>query len=450
MPNPSATLIIPVENQVRELDAKLLLACIAAERGFPVVLGSRAFVHYRVDSIPRGVYLAKSMRSLSERMFGILRDLGHHIVAWDEESLVRPPDEYFYRRRLSARTIKMASALFAWGPDDARVFRDFPGYPGTPIAITGNPRADMMREEIRPYFRADVERIRQRHGRFVLVNTNFGHVNHFVPALQPKPGSTGAKDGFRAGLAEHRAVIFEHFQKMLPALSDALPDHTILVRPHPTERHDTWIEAAAFHGNVRVVNEGNVIPWLMACDVLIQNSCTTAVEAAILDTPAITYEPVASERFDVALTRDLTHRAASLPELVDLTRSITQGKLGVFEFPNRRERIAHHIAALDGPLACERILDALECRGYADQAPPSTGVMRLAKGRILNRLRTVEKKINERRPGHRNHGDYHAHRFPEIAVQELERRIGRLGQLLGRFDGIRVEQRSRHLFSIAR
>ena len=33
----ASTLIVPVENQVRELDAKLLLACIAVERGFPVV-----------------------------------------------------------------------------------------------------------------------------------------------------------------------------------------------------------------------------------------------------------------------------------------------------------------------------------------------------------------------------------------------------------------------------
>ena len=60
----ASTLIVPVENQIRELDAKLLLACVAAERGFPVVLGSRAFIHHQIASFPRGVYLAKSMRSL--------------------------------------------------------------------------------------------------------------------------------------------------------------------------------------------------------------------------------------------------------------------------------------------------------------------------------------------------------------------------------------------------
>ena len=35
-PSPS-TLLIPVEIQVRELDAKVLLAAVAAERGFPVL-----------------------------------------------------------------------------------------------------------------------------------------------------------------------------------------------------------------------------------------------------------------------------------------------------------------------------------------------------------------------------------------------------------------------------
>jgi len=133
------TIIIPVESQVRELDAKILLACAAAERGFPVIIGSRAFIHFQVDSLPRGVYLAKSMRTLSIRMFAILRDLGHEIVGWDEEGLVRWPDEEYYRWRLSPVTLKKLSHLLAWGEDDARVLRGYPGYPGTSIHLTGNP-----------------------------------------------------------------------------------------------------------------------------------------------------------------------------------------------------------------------------------------------------------------------------------------------------------------------
>ena len=137
-----STLMLPVENQVRELDAKLWLASVAAERGFPVILGSRAFLHYQVGSIPRGVYLAKSMRKLSNRMFGILRQLGHQIVAWDEEGLVRFAGDEYYRRRLSPQAVAAVSHLMAWGEDNAEALRDYPGYTGVPLHVTGNPRVD--------------------------------------------------------------------------------------------------------------------------------------------------------------------------------------------------------------------------------------------------------------------------------------------------------------------
>ena len=45
-----ASLIIPVENQVRELDPKLLLACIAAKAGFSSYIGSRLELDFRIQA----------------------------------------------------------------------------------------------------------------------------------------------------------------------------------------------------------------------------------------------------------------------------------------------------------------------------------------------------------------------------------------------------------------
>jgi hypothetical protein len=59
MPDPRPHLIIPSELQVREFDSKLLLACLAAERGYPSVVGSRVEIHNRITGLPRGIYLAK-------------------------------------------------------------------------------------------------------------------------------------------------------------------------------------------------------------------------------------------------------------------------------------------------------------------------------------------------------------------------------------------------------
>ena len=291
MSDDRTTLILPVENQVRELDAKLLLACVAAERGFPVVMGSRALVHHRVSSIPRGVYLAKSLRRLSDKMFGILDKLGHDIVAWDEEALVRLRDaNFYYGRRLSPKTLRLTSALFAWGPENEALFRGYPGYDGTPIYVTGNPRTDMMRPELRGYYAEEIEQIHKRYDRFVLVNTNFGWNNHFLRAFRVDQPAGRPKNAFEAGLAAHRTAQFESFQQMLPALARSLPDYTILIRPHPTEDHELWREIAKDLPNARVANDGNVVPWLMACETLIHVGCTTAVEAAVIGRPAIAYQ----------------------------------------------------------------------------------------------------------------------------------------------------------------
>jgi len=444
----ASTLLIPVENQFRELDAKLLLSCIAAERGFPVVLGSRTFLHFEVASLPRGVYLAKSMRSLSNSMFSILRKLGHEIVAWDEEALVRAPDAQYWARRLSAGTIQKVSAIIAWGPDDARVFREYPGYSGAPIHITGNPRVDMMRREVRSFYDEEVESIRERFGRFVLINTNFGWSNHFIPNFARINNLGKQMDGFMTSLVAHRSAIFEYFKEMVPVLSRALPEVTILVRPHPTESHVPWNEIAGGLGNVKVVHEGNVIPWLMACEALVHNSCTTAVEAFILDTPAVAYQPVRMKTFDDELPNSLSHRAVKADELGRTLRSILAGEQRINDFPDRRRRVDQHIAALEGPLAAERMVDVLEQAGYASRPPPPPSPSRYLRGWARTKARTCEKKIKMRRPGHRNSIEYHAHRFPDIALEDLRGKVERLGRQLGRFEKVRVRQLSQHLFGI--
>lgn len=435
----ASTLIVPVESQVRELDAKLLLSCVAAERGFPVVIGSRAYVHYWAPFLPRGVYLAKSMRSLSDRMFGILRDLGHEIVAWDEEGLVRFPSADYYRRRLSEKAFRQAAILFAWGPDDADMFADFPGYHGAPSHVTGNPRIDLMRKALRPCFDPDVQRLRNRFGSFILVNTNFSFVNNFVPSLNLiQPGPDGARrlgpnaigmtPGFTEGMAAHKQVLFERFREMIAAVSEAFPDQQVVVRPHPAERHDPWLAVARGHERVHVVTDGNGIPWLLAARVLLHNGCTTAVKAAVLDVPAIAYQPVRSDEFDFPLPNSLSHRAGSLEDVKDLVRRVLDGRLGVLDEAVRRPILQRHLASLDGPLAAERMIDVLVQAGYGTRRPPRPALGRFVRAWLDANVRTGTKLVNMRRRDHRNSAAFHAHRFPGVTVAELRERIARFGR----------------------
>ncbi|MEO6825363.1 MAG: surface carbohydrate biosynthesis protein [Nitrosospira sp.] len=464
MGNSASTLIIPVENQVRELDAKILLACIAAERGFPVIIGSRAFAHFEVASVPRGVYLAKSMRSLSSSMFRILRLLGHEIVAWEEEALVHPPPDTYFTLRLSPATIRNVSHVFAWGQENVDLLRQYPELPANmPIHITGNPRGDILRSEMRPYFDTEVERLRNLYGDFILINTNFTDVNPFIPniglflpAKDPQKKSRLGQAGigmsrqFAEGLWDHKQAILEDFQQLIPALEQAFPGLTIIVRPHPSENFKIYDDLAAQCKRVKVTNEGNVIPWLLAAKMMVHNGCTTGLEAYVLGVPAISYLATFNEYYDYefqGLPTKLSHQCFSFEELKRTLTRILAGELDVAKSEERKALIDYYLAAQNGRLACERIVDVLEESGYGKRQPPASPVATYAQGWALTKLKTAVTNLNMRRPGP-NRLAYHDHRFPEISVGEIEKKVARFGQLLSRFGTIRVEQHSKHLFRI--
>jgi surface carbohydrate biosynthesis protein len=449
-------LIIPSEIQAREFDAKLLLACVATERGFNSIVGCRTDIHLRVSHLPRGIYVAKDVRRSSQRMFRILEKLGHPIVALDEEAPFFYSREFYFQTRVSEATLRHTRELFAWGPENAEAWRHFPRFHGAPVHETGNPRVDMMRPELRGFFDAEVDALRRRFGRFILINTNFGKLNHFYPNLTtlPPPGTSSeirldVDAGFKAGLTAHRHAIFRSFIELVPQIAAAFPQHLVIVRPHPAESHDIWREAGAGARNLRVIHEGGVIPWLLAADAVIHNSCTTGFESYLVGTPVIAYQPVVSERFDHRLPNELSHRADSAQAVIDATGAAIDGRLtpSDAERTRRHALAASHVAALDGPLASERIVDLLDRFELAvEKTSPSLAA--LVAGHAAAFIRRKGKERNETAPGHKNNIDYTRHRFPGIEVDEVNRRIDRLRATLGRFPNARARQLSSNIFEI--
>ncbi|MDT8281404.1 MAG: hypothetical protein RQ982_01180 [Gammaproteobacteria bacterium] len=465
--NKSTTpLIIPVENQVRELDAKILLSCIAAERGFPVILGSRGYIHYRMATLPRGIYLAKSMRKLSNKMFRIIRLLGHEIIAWDEEALVHPPAEIYFPLRLSPVTVPLVSHLICWGQENAELFRQYPHLPpATPLHIVGNPRGDMLRPELRGYFDDQVEALKQQYGDFILVNTNFIDVNPFIPGLglflsgtreseTPQFGQAGKGMTleFATGLHDHKLAILNDFMQMLPALQQAFPDYTIVLRPHPSENHDIYNELATRCKNIKIDNSGNIIPWLLACKAMIHNGCTTGAEAYLLRVPAISYLATFNEYYDYdfqGLPTKLSYQCFSFDELKLSLGQILAGEKAAAGGEERKALIDHYLAAQEGPLACERLVDMLIESGYDQQSPVPPSMLSRTSGWLKCNLRTIQKRLKMKRHGGKRQA-YHDHRFPELTVTDIEQRVERFRKLLNRFDSVKVSAHSQHIFNIIR
>jgi hypothetical protein len=237
---------------------------------------------------------------------------------------------------------------------------------------------------------------------------------------------------------------------MIPALEQAFPGVTLVLRPHPSEDHGVYHQLAARCSRVRVTHRGNVVPWLLACKALVHNGCTTAVESYAMGVPSVaylkTFDPTYDRDFQ-GLPNRLSEQCFSLDELIGTVQAIIAGTGPAAATTERDALLNHYIAARTGPLASERILDLLDVH-YRQQPLPDPGpAYRRLKASVMARLKGGLTRLNMHRPGP-NRRAYHDHRFPRLSAADVARRIERLSEALGRFRTVRVRQRAEHLFDV--
>jgi hypothetical protein len=203
---------------------------------------------------------------------------------------------------------------------------------------------------------------------------------------------------------------------------------------------------------VQVTNEGNVVPWILASEAVIHNCCTTGLEAYVMGVPAISYRATVNDFYDLGFYRLpnlLSHQCFDFNELHSTLGEILAGKLGPADGAERLELLNHHMVALDGPLACERIVDTCE-QILNDEAELREPVLRyrlnrwcIAKGLgLVNRYKSYL-------PGEFNKPAFQRHRYPGISIKELGARLSRFQDILGYSEKLKVEEISDQIFRIS-
>lgn len=453
-----STLLIPIENQVRELDAKLLLAAQAVSRGHECFIGWKGTIDGHLNALPRGVYFAKSLTARNLKVLRISRMLGHSVVAWDEEALVHYPPEIYYARRLDKTALELTDQIYAWGEDNRQLFTDYPGYPGTPMKVVGNPRADLLRPELRPFFDDMVKDLKGQYGDFILINTNFGTINGYYPEMNVCYPKDGAPDGLAMGrgasgfpksfaveLFKFRVRVLDAIKALVPQIAEAFPDKTIVLRPHPAENRDMWREHLSGHDNVHVVAEGNVVPWLMACDVLVHNGCTTAVEAYILGRPVVAYVPFSGgEDYATEPPNKMSIVSSSVDEVIEQIGGILSGRSAAVRDDRRDQILETFVSSLEGELATKRILDSVE-QDITPQCVPLT--QRLCGTAFALGRRFVRQIRMSEGPGRYDIG-FKKQRFPNVTENSLREKIDALCELGGAEGPINVRQWQTDVFHL--
>jgi hypothetical protein len=189
----------------------------------------------------------------------------------------------------------------------------------------------------------------------------------------------------------------------------------------------------------------------MATKALIHNGCTTGVEAYVMRVPALSYRATVNEDYDYGfyfLPNKISHQCFNFEELKKRLQRILGGEIGTADGNERQALIDHHLAAQEGPLACERMVDVIETIskkfGQSDQLSSKNQLQRWTVTLGLHLAKNIKSKL----PGSHNRPEFQRHRYPGISGEALHAKLSLFQQLLGNNRELKLEQISGVMFKI--
>ncbi|MBT5239429.1 MAG: hypothetical protein HN793_02505 [Rhodospirillaceae bacterium] len=291
---------ISLELKARDLDARLLVAAEAVKLGLNVVIGQQWALSKNFYTMPTGVFLFKTVNEIQAGYMKDAAAAGHAIAASDEEVLACACDACF-ESGMGPTAAEFLDVFFAQGQRHAdTVISQYPKLSDR-VCVTGNPRIDLLTKWGRASFENKAAEIRNEVGTYILFNTNFGWINSIWNAREDTkqiairtghlvPDDPASVAAYETELDWERTNMAE-LEKVVEWMQSGLPGYTAVIRPHPAEDPEYWKAKYSSSPHVLIANNTPHIPWTLGSTALVHTTCSTGMEAALLDIPALSITP---------------------------------------------------------------------------------------------------------------------------------------------------------------
>ena len=294
--NKKKLLIIPVEIAQRELTGRLLVCAEAIKHGWSCIVLTRRSLIRNIEKIPHGVALIKSAHNGDLEYIKLLSNYGHKIVCLDEEGLVQRNMDELVKYRSSIESIKLLDSYLTWGEAQRLAFVD--EYPKNSdiFVVTGSTRADLWQGRYDYLYKDRVRELKQEYGEYILIPSCFAMYNHFLGfdraadlVLSVAPGVD--QDGYERELryVDYIKTAYHAYFILIKEISENFPDVNIVMKIHPSENPDPWVEYSKKIDNFFVIESGALIEVIMGCKALIHCNSTSSIEAYLYGKPVISY-----------------------------------------------------------------------------------------------------------------------------------------------------------------
>jgi len=449
----SKWLLIPIELMHRELTSKLLLACVAAERGYSVIISEQFKFRNMQARFPKGVIIEKGCGSgdIMEDVFSSYKNTGHLITVSDEEtpSIYSLPESWC-KTRVANRTFDKCDRFFSWGDKQTEIMSKFLNVENDKFVSVGSHRVDVWRKPMFHVHQATANGYRKKHGRYILMPSNFaGEIDargSDFQLVQAKKYGTVTNEKEEKRLIEflkYKKTITDKFVEIFPKIVEAFPDHTLIIRPHPVDDNSFWERAIVGLPRAKVIYEGEATPWLLGADAIFHNGCTTALEANMMGLQPLTYMPVQNKEHDDIFLCECGPIAYDEDQLIKNISDVIDGNQLDYALANKME---NYVSTINETLSCDRMVDVFDDLNIEITTNTFNLMQYLHKLREFFRPNFLKKISMATRKRSRNSNV--KPKWPGLHLDELENRIQGYREQLDRFGDVRVTDYQRRMFLI--
>lgn len=367
---------ILLETVARELNANLLLAIGLLDSGFTPIILSQLALRDNLANLPKGIILDKGYGLSHIEAFKNYKKKGFKVAVLRSEPIVYNKRLFDISHASGVSSLEWVDKFFSIGENYNNDVTH-----GGPVSldshITGNPRFNLFaNEEFRFLFdRLKYSNSKIRSGKdYILIVGNFSDVNEIpdrnkegvFPTLGLNYDSLYSNASSLLEISNviklYRNDVFISFLNMIEKLCSEFPQMDIIYRPHPSENYTRMSRVLNKHRNFYIIYSETAASWILGSIVSIQNNCTTAIEAFLLNKPQISYRKISSELIDNQETLFTSKSIKDLDYLMDFIKNQINSNYPVLdenEINEGKIQLKSFISNIDKDLSIISIINEL-------------------------------------------------------------------------------------------
>ena len=315
---PNFSIICPIEISSRELVSKIfLLSKIINNKKGHIIIGSKENCNLILGKFDNQIYIDKGYHpSVSEKIYKKLKYKKSLIVSLDEENAVDYSDFSSLNTRFPEKVFHIFDLIFLWGNKIFNFLKKNRNLQGKneKIFVSGHTKFELLKPSYNYLYKKKSIFLKKQYGEFILINTNFGLGNNIAGKDEVRK-KYSSRISHLEGIMLYQDRQIELFLEMIGFLASKITKN-IIIRPHPEESFKVYRHLEKEHRNIKVIYEGDVIPWLISCKNLIHHNCTTGIEYAMMGRVPISYTSYLNPIYVAQLPLDVSKKFDKKEEIL--------------------------------------------------------------------------------------------------------------------------------------